>query len=167
MTRIREFLNKNPLAIGVLLALSIGLVAWRLAAGRKSSAPLPVIPDRCFYTTDDGTTLFPDSLTRIPPFDYNGKPAVRACVFTCDGSRHQWVGYLEKYSDSSIGTRGASDANSPTTRLPPQSALMVKTPGTDAWQSESSPAGAAIMNVKCPDGMDGGAIRVVMPTSDR
>ena len=83
---IRESLNKNPkLTTGVALGvavLAVGAMALRLS-GRGAGAVAPA-----FYTVDDGATWFEDDGEKLPPFQHEGKEAVRAHVFECsDGKR--------------------------------------------------------------------------------
>ena len=49
-----------------------------------------------FFTDDDGKTWFPDDAKRVPPFDRNGKPAVRAHVYKCGGKT--FVNHMERYT---------------------------------------------------------------------
>ena len=51
-----------------------------------------------WYTDDDGKTWYADDKSLSPPIDHNGKTAVRAYVFSCDGGKHEFVGYLERYT---------------------------------------------------------------------
>ena len=44
---------------------------------------------------DDGS-WFADKAERVPPFDHHGQPAVRLHLFSCDGGKTTFVGYLEK-----------------------------------------------------------------------
>ena len=126
--------------------------------------PLPVIAGRAFFTTDDGATLFADSIDRDPPFDHDGKPAVRAYVFACGNGAHRWIQYLEKLSDdgakqmdlirnSPPGTAAGLDGH----------AWLVKPPGSGAWIPRSDGASRAIMKPACPDDSDPATIREVNP----
>jgi hypothetical protein len=49
-----------------------------------------------FYTDDDGQTYFEDSIFKFPPFNHNGKTAVRALVYSSDGQT--FVGYMQRYT---------------------------------------------------------------------
>src|SRR6267154_2521014 len=51
---------------------------------------------KAFFSVDDGKTWFPDDAKNIPPFDKDGKQAVRAFVYRCaDGTT--FVNYLQRY----------------------------------------------------------------------
>ena len=75
---IREALKKKPALLGVAggtvvaLALTFSILQQR-GGGRP---PLPTIPDQCFYTTDEGATLFADGLNQVPSFEHEGRQAV-------------------------------------------------------------------------------------------
>jgi hypothetical protein len=58
----------------------------------------PRVPAQAYYTIDDGQTYFADDINKVPPFEHEGREAVRAHVFTCDGGRTTFVAYLEKYT---------------------------------------------------------------------
>jgi hypothetical protein len=94
---IRETLNQNQ---GITTGVTIGIVVialiiiiWQLSGGRGYT-----FPTRAFYTVDDGQTTFVDAIDRIPPFDHQGQEAVRVHMFSCDGGRTRFVGYLERYN---------------------------------------------------------------------
>jgi hypothetical protein len=93
---IRESLNQNQgivicgaTAIVLVAVLVIGIQLW--PGGRQ-------VHSRAFYTIDDGQNLIVDRIDRHPPFEIDGRQAVRAYVFTCDGGRTRFVGYLERYT---------------------------------------------------------------------
>ncbi len=99
-----------------------------------------------FYTTDDGVTLFTDDSQKVPPFDHDGQQAVRAFVFTCDNGQHQFVQYLQKYSDEVKQQLETSRAFGTFANG------LIKRPGDVKWISESDPKAQVIMLPKCPDG---------------
>src|SRR6516225_9036515 len=52
--------------------------------------------DRAFFTVDDGNTWFANDAAKIPPFDKDGKQAVRAFVYRCaDGTT--FVNHVQRY----------------------------------------------------------------------
>jgi hypothetical protein len=55
-----------------------------------------------FYTVDDGETWFVDSSDRIPPFEHDGKMAVRANLFICTKDGTIFPAFLMRYSDEVI-----------------------------------------------------------------
>jgi len=114
---------------------------------------------KAFFTTDDGKTLFVDSSDRVPPFDHAGQPAVMAYVFTCDGGKTQWVGYLSKYSDQDRQTIESGKLGDANVRPP----RLVKLPGSQTWASESDRGVMASLIPHCPDGQSSDNIRPVAP----
>ena len=93
----------------------------------------------------------------MPPFDHDGKPAVRAFVFTSDGGEHQLVQYLQKFSDD---VKGRMDGR----RLRTQTGLgLIKKPGSASWIQESSPKAATMMAPPRPDAIAKGQYRQVLP----
>ena len=107
-----------------------------------------------YYTVDDGATWFKDVANRVPPFEAKGKEAVRAYLFTCDKRKTKFVGYLLRFTAEEKAKLDAT-AGQP---LPDVKTLgegvEVKVPqnGSGAWVSQTDPAAAAILDVKCPDG---------------
>jgi len=53
---------------------------------------------RLYFTSDDGKTWFPMDASNRPPFVHDGKPTVRAHVFSTDGGKTAFVAYLSKFS---------------------------------------------------------------------
>src|SRR4051812_28709047 len=96
---IRETLNQNPrIALGVMIgvvAIAVGYVVMQVLASRKT---FPSKSPEDYFTTDDGKTFFAASRDNLPPFDYQGKQAVHACVFECPGTGKRFVGFLERYT---------------------------------------------------------------------
>jgi hypothetical protein len=97
---LRETLNENPrLATGLtvgLILVAVILLGWQLMPGGEKRPPRPKV----FFTDDDGKTYFPDDQWKIPPFQRNGKEAVRAHVYRC-GDKTPFVAWMEKYDDAS------------------------------------------------------------------
>ncbi len=66
------------------------------------------MPTKAYFTTDDSSpdaakaALFTDSADNLPPFQKDGKTAYLACVFTCDGGKTTWVGYLERFTPGKL-----------------------------------------------------------------
>jgi hypothetical protein len=158
---IREELNKRPqaatIAAVVLLVVGIGAMAFQLSGARGVSG------EEAFYTVDDGANWFADDANKLPPFQHDGKEAVRAYVFECNGK--QFVNHLERYTPErrklAEATAQAKKAGQP---LPPPPAvarqaanwgLEVKKPGDKAWVAGSDLAKSSqIMRARCPDGKE-------------
>jgi hypothetical protein len=129
---------------------------------QSARAPVPIINDRVFFTTDDGVTLFADSLLLKPPFDHDGRQAVRAYVFKADGP--QWVQYLEKYSDAGKRQSDVYQSSPPGTVPPPSdSEWLVKRPGDRDWVPLTASEAANIIEPRSPDGGDAASIQEVNP----
>ena len=161
---IRQKINENPGATTAVTAgivvLAILFIIWQ-ACGDSTSG---VVSTKSFYTTDDGKTYFPDDSTNVPPYQKNGKLAVRAQVFTCDGGKTKFVGYLEMYApqDKAMLEQMAQATKNKGAGPPPAylgyaGQAMVKRPGDppNAWVP-LSPATTTvyqqIVQPKCPGG---------------
>ena len=113
-----------------------------------------------YFSTDDGKTYFADKLTKLPPFDKDGKPAYRAHVFECGGKRV--VGYLSRYRPEAIAALEEAAASRGTGKPPRNAAalaavgtygLEVKRPGDAFWVSQADARRATAVRVfRCPDG---------------
>ena len=143
------------------IALVLSLVALMGAAGWLTYYYWPD-PDRSlpvfnWYTVDDGATWFQDDAERIPPFDHDGKPAMRLHLFTCDGGKTTFVGYLQKLPEETLKAyrdKGIDPAKVDDDDLAAESGWLVKVRGDEPWiNSKSSPeAYQKLVSVRCPDG---------------
>lgn len=151
---IRETLNQNPqittgIAAGVVL-IAIGTILWQLVGGSGR----PSIPTESFYTVDDGQTYVTASAMEVPPFQLDGKEAVRAHVFECDGTT--FVGYLEKYTPQAVQaiTQATSESATDEQRMMADNfyhtGRLVKRPGEPRWVVADSANGMEVVNVRCP-----------------
>ena len=156
--RIRAFLNRHPVATAavvlVLTALAVASVVYPLRPQRETS----VIPRKDFYTVDDGETWFTDDVDKITPFDHGGKPAVLVHLFTCDGGKRKFVGYLEKLPDGALQTF-RERTHIPANSVPESDDVagivgnLVKRKGETEWVPSTDRARfQAITEVRCPDG---------------
>jgi len=95
---IRETLNRNPAittgATIAIIVIALVVIAMQIFGGSGRMKP----PTKAFYTVDDGETTFTDDINKFPPFDHDGKPAVRAYKFKCADGK-EFVSYLERYTD--------------------------------------------------------------------
>jgi hypothetical protein len=153
----------------VLIAVGIGVIVSNL----KGQGP-PGYAHYAFYSDDDGASYFEDSNQLVPPFDHGGKLAYRAHVFTYDGGKTKWVGYLEGYTSEArpriVKIHALMDklAKDPHAKPPPpdqdpmyvipeisHKGLVIKQPGKDnKWVSEADGgAFAKAKQVVCPDGV--------------
>jgi hypothetical protein len=87
--------RKKPVVITILIVAVLLLIGGWVGL-RMRSATLAA-QNNAFYTTDDGKTWFVADASHIPPFDHDGKVAVEAKIFTCDGGKTLFCGYMEKF----------------------------------------------------------------------
>lgn len=163
---VREALNRRPrLVAAATVALIAGAALWAAlamgGAGGKADHPL------AFFSDDDGQTYFEDSVFRIAPFDRGGREAVRARVFTADGGRTRFVGYLEKYAPEARARFSAIEGDVPRQLdLVEQlrgGGVVVKKPGQSEWVPGDSPQAAAVRKVIGPGGAP---VTAVLPDED-
>ena len=143
--------------VGIVVVLVLGiyaLVYWE-TKGQKFGSHSSV---RSYYTDDDGQTYFAGAGDLYPPFDHDGKPAVRCYVFKCPKTGVAFVGYLEKYSDA---TRDSLDKPfDPSMRgkgggpMDIREGTLVKRPGDKDWVRRNGDKGGKIATVVCPGTTD-------------
>lgn len=139
---LRENLNQAPVMVIALVAVIIIACGWMVYTCWGMGAPMPP-SGSSFYTIDDGRTYFSDSRTMYPPFQKDGKDAVRAMVFSCDSGKTPFVAYLMKVEE-------------PKTKSSDRLSVFVKRMGDAKWVSDDSGEGVKIMRgVKCPAGSPG------------
>lgn len=157
----RELLNRNPKVIsgiaGGLAVIGLGLVVWqaRVNSGNVAAS------DQTYYTIDDGNSWFADDATKVPPFDHNGKPAVRCTVYNVNGK--DTVAFLLKYPDD-VRTRMLKDFEEQKAHPPKDGTRggsvsiryvntgVVKRPGDAAWLPMADAKAQAMMQPP-PDGI--------------
>ena len=156
--RVRPLLNRHPAATVAVVLVFTALAVASIVLQMRPSGELSVLPRKEFYTADDGETWFVDEVDKITPFDHGGRPAVLLHLYTCDGGKTQFVGYLERLPD------GAADQYRSRTRLPatavPESddvaalvGSLVKRKGDAEWVSSGDKERyQQIVSVRCPDG---------------
>ncbi len=153
--QMREMINRHrALTLGamvVVVALALSLSLRRsFGPGRGTRIT------QAFYSDDDGKNYFVDELGKSSPFDHEGKPAYRAYVYRCTGSRATFVGYLarqnpdEKSQGPMESTGDAVKAG--IARSKSVGAMEVKRPGDPRWVALGSVEGTAISDVACPNG---------------
>jgi len=171
---LREMMNQNPLVvIGIAAAIVLLAVVWSAMAlfggGGGSSGGGDF--SRAYFTTDDGATYFEDDVNKLPPFDKDGKPAVRAHVFTCNGGRDKFIGYIERLQPEAktkidtLSKDPKSMENMMSRNAIMMTGLEAKKPRDPAakWISPTKgPEFAMVTNVVCPDGK-GTDLEAVIP----
>lgn len=171
----RDVINRNPLIVmGAAALVVVVAVIWSamsLFGGSSSSGFGGQNLDRGYFTSDDGATYFEDSIENLPPFDKDGKTAVRAHVFTCNRGKDRFIGYLERYR-TDVKQKLIELNKDPTNmeNAMARSGLMmsgveVKKPGEppNKWVSSiKNVEFAAAMSVNCPEGK-GTELEAVIP----
>ena len=76
---VRKLLEEHSKVASIAIGV-VTLVAVIAIVAQLRGPAVPKAPTKAFFTADDGATYFVDSITRVAPFDYNGKQAVRALV---------------------------------------------------------------------------------------
>lgn len=160
---LRDALNERP-KLGGAIAGGFVVVALLIGMFQVIRSHPPTIsdkPERAFFTVDDGKTWFVDDVTRLAPFDHDGKQAVRCYIVDCNGRR--FVNHLERYTDE--GKQAMAQVREAAKHGPPPGRLValaqqrgreVKRPGDSKWVKMSDGAAAtAIVAPRCPDGASG------------
>lgn len=156
-------LSEIPKKFAVTAIVVIVVILAAAAYFLSSSAPAPSSgPTKAYFSVDDGKTWFIDDINKYPPFDHDGKTAVRARVFSADGGKSTFCGYLERYTPEAKAKLEQRDQN--TSRNPgsrPQvdvdvilQGIEAKIPGGTLWVNRSAgPAYAEVVMVrgKTPD----------------
>ena len=160
---IRQTINEKPglttAATAGIILIAILFIGWQSCSGGGEGS---VMSDKAFFTVDDGKTFFVDKSSNIPPYQKDGKVAVRAQVFTCDDGKTKFVGYLEMYTMQDKAmleavAQGQTNKGAPTPMPMPYMAgqPLVKKPGMPNWVPigpQTSTMYQQVVSVKCPDG---------------
>lgn len=147
--------TKITIAAG-LLVIALAIFWWGSggASGVGGSSSDPAL---AFYSVDDGATWFKDSADRVPPFQHEGKTADQVVLFTADGGKTKFAGYLQRFSTE---VKKQLDAGVKVPRT--ITGLEVKKPGAKGvWVARNSKAGMDVVNVKSPSGS--GEVEEVSP----
>lgn len=160
---IRETIKKNSTAAVIVTALvAVGALGLSL---RSSTSGPPVASTSVFYTVDEGANTFVADMARVPPFDHEGKTAVRVWMFTCDGGKTKFPGFLERLKPDAhkriTAALGAGKGPEVLGSLNPGD-YEVKKPGGGNWVSKANFAESSkVTAVTCPGG--GGDLEPVFP----
>jgi hypothetical protein len=153
---LRENLNKKPAyAVAITVIVILGALVFIFWQTRPETPG--EIETRVFYTDDDGKTWFPEQANHVPPFNHNGKDAVRCFVYKNNGQ--PFVAYMRKFTKPVAakisGNQSMGDAEL-------ANGTLVKRPSDPDWIPSSDPRAAAIMNPKNPKN-PGEPLTAVMP----
>src|SRR4051812_15627729 len=101
MAGLREKINSNPLLmLGALVVVILG--AGLVLYFSMRSPAVKAGGNQAYFSDDDGKTYFADAASRIPPAERGGKEVVRAHVFSCDGGKTLFVGYLHRFTPEGV-----------------------------------------------------------------
>ena len=161
---IRETLNQNPAittgGTAVIILVALGFILWQGFGGGSGAGSAST---QSYFSNDDGKTFFEDAATKTPPFDKDGKPSAQAFVFTCDGGKTKFVGYLKRFTPEAKKKIEESQKN-PNQTDPTMwetlelSGAEYRKPGDPEgkWVNQAGKDGYAqwsrVVSVKCPDG---------------
>ena len=162
---IREKLNENPsITTGATIAIIVIALIW-IGVQLFGSGNNVGGPRNLYFTTDDSSpeaakaAMFEADAKNLPPFDHDGKPAYQVMLYSCDGGKTTWIGYLRRYSKEGLAQLNAMRDNKDKGPIPPGTmnipaiAMMeVKVPGPGKWLNQSDPKARDLQNVHCPDG---------------
>jgi hypothetical protein len=154
---VREAINnKKSVGLGVtvlFLAIAASILVYSQLPAHRIKG------DKVCFTDDDGQTWFQDSTWQTPPFDHNGKTAVRAMVYSYDHGNQTFCAYLQRYTSSAKKRLDDAVADAARQGKPPSSVglfsdrdlnssgIEVKQPGSGhTWVVRGTPAGATEMN---------------------
>ena len=153
-------------AAGLFVLLCATYVFIQMRGGSSPSAGNA----KAFFSVDDGKTWFADDMTKVPPYDKDGKQAVRAFVFHCSDGK-KFVGYLQHFTPDAKRAIEQLQTPDPNRTGPPDTSGIqkaytvgreVKRPGDAKWISGAQGLESAqIIAVKCPSG--GGDATMVEP----
>jgi hypothetical protein len=156
------FQNRQGLAAAIGGALIVGAASY-LYLELGSSDASAAVPSKTFVTIDDGKTFTAAPGDSLGPFTLDGKTAYTAYVFTCNGGKTKFVGYMERYSDRAKAVvlemrkqqQQSGGRARPSLRPEMLDGVEVKRPGEKDWikHADVSRAGA-VMDVRCPDAPD-------------
>lgn len=162
---IRETIQQNSTLVAIAALVVAGGVLFY--SYRSNTSGPPLASSKVFATVDEGKTVFETEITNLPPFEYEGKTAYRVWMFTTDGGKTRFPGYLERLTPEAKKRADAYYAARQSNPSGPRSApygpadVEVKKPGaSNPWVKSMSPEGAAVTSVAAPSG---GEVDVVTP----
>jgi hypothetical protein len=151
---VREALNRNgTVTVAVASAAIIGLGI--LIYVQATAKPPEATPPSFWFSSDDGQTVFPAPMDRVPPFMHEGREAVRAYVGTVDGGQSKVIRYLEKYTPTGKEALEAVpfEARADVMASLGDANVLVKSPGPGAWVPKTHPSAQEIYRKNDRPGM--------------
>lgn len=155
----RQVINRRPGIIITLVVLFVAIAGWAVWSQATEQTGRP--PKAAYFTIDDGKTWFVDDLNKLPPFEKDGKEAVLAHVFTCNGK--EVCGYIERYvaraktlieegRKKPVVPGSMPQVNGELVAMG-QGAREVKKPGDSVWVNMNA-GGMTIVRFACPGGAE-------------
>ncbi len=151
---IREAIRQHSmLTVAVVAVVGLAAVAYSV---RSTVGGPPTAETGAFYTIDDGQTWFEGNMSQLPPFQHEGKTAYRVWLYTSDGGKTKFVGYLERYTPEARKRieNGLAAHKAGTGPMPPitMADVEVKKPGAgNPWINSAHMAEASkVTQVKGP-----------------
>lgn len=160
----RQYLEEHR-KVGVGVAVIALAVAVAVLFYSQRENPELATAEQAYFTVDDGATYFPDSVKRIPPFDHDGKAAVRVIVYRCKRHGKEFVSHLERYSPEAKALADAVPAQGKDIKSQGEQLAkgrQFKQPGQKDWISQADPRATGMMIPRCPQG-DYDQLTVVTP----
>jgi hypothetical protein len=163
---VRESIDRYRKLVTVIAAVGIAFGAYLIFKSSAGPASQTMIA-RSYYTIDDGATWFVDDAQKVPPFEHNGKTAVRLRMYSSADGKKLFPGYLERYTEEARrriaaaqrGDREAAGMQTGRTLISLMEELLtsgteVKKPGSGGtWVRRSDfQASAPVLDVRAPDG---------------
>lgn len=153
---IRETINRRPSVVaGIVTGV---IICAGVAMFLSTRGPAATPPSKAAYTSDGGKTWLADVDDRVIPYEANGQTFVGAVLFSGDGGKTKFVGYLSRYAAVIDAKKRPWPQRLSQLPGPEQTeiryTIQVKPPLSpdSAWVTASSPPGAAIMQIKTADG---------------
>jgi len=142
---LREKINQDPkIGVGIGAAVLVIAIVFIIIQSRGGNKPVLPATDttKGYFTDDDGKSWFVDELTNVPPFDHNGKKAVRIKMFLAANGQ-KFIGWLEQYDDATkkkLDARLDANKGELPERVLNTEVPLVKRPGDKTW-AKMGPSG--------------------------
>lgn len=144
--KLRKFINNNPAVSAGALVVVIAVAGCSIWGQMRDNSPQRT--KSAFYTIDDGKTWFVDDISKIPPFEKDGKTAYGITLVQCWTESNPDPApqplYLYRYTATAkpvlekfLAERAASPGAKPKAPVDPQvfgaSGKEYKRPGDKDW----------------------------------
>jgi hypothetical protein len=153
---IRETLNRKPAittaATLIIIVVMLGVIVYQSWDFQRTPPPQSM---RAWFTVDDGRNWFPDDAGKLPPWDYEGKPVYRVFVFTCDGGKSTFPGYLQRYTPDALRklseqqNSGTHDSSLDELLAGPGVEIKPPLTGDKGWMKRNDPQAGALLEPMC------------------